>query len=348
MCLPRVIVPPPHSMPVTGRCNLFKKVWRDTLKLSPWHIKALEAMPIDWISPPETNRPFDSATRYPVGSKERLACSATLEHYIKIGSVEELPPETSDGLWSTFFPVPKKGTDKMRGCIDLRKPNEHIEYEHFKMEGLHTIQQLIRRNDYITKVDLTDFYMHFLIGKADRRYMRFMWEGKKFECIGMPFGLAPAPRLATKMMAPVIRYLRSCGLRLAIYIDDLILLSRSYKESIEHTQLLVDTLHSLGFGIHPDKCSSDPLPIGRILGHTGEQQEDAVPSASRQDSVDPPRDPIGLLRKRGRQAYRPEVLQPTRQAKCSKRSSGVGSVAPLAASSSDEAAANALRAGTKT
>ena len=33
MCLPRVVVPPPHSMPVTGRCNLFKKVWRDTLKL---------------------------------------------------------------------------------------------------------------------------------------------------------------------------------------------------------------------------------------------------------------------------------------------------------------------------
>ena len=84
--------------------------------------------------------------------------------------------------------------------------------------------------------------MHFLIGQADGRYMRFMWEGKKYQCIGMPFGLAPAPRLATKMMAPVIRYLRSRGLRLAIYIDGLILLSRSYKESIEQTQLLVDTL----------------------------------------------------------------------------------------------------------
>jgi len=253
-------------MPVTGRCNLFKKVWRDTLKLSPWHIKALEAMPIDWISPPETNRPFDSAIRYPVGSKERLACSATLEHYLKIGSVQELPPETSDGLWSTFFPVPKKGTDKMRGCVDLRKPNSCIRYEHFKMEGLHTVQQLIRRNDLITKIDLSDFYMHFLIGKADRRYMRFMWEGRKFECTGMPFGLAPAPRLATKMMAPVIRYLRSCGLRVAIYIDDLILLSRSYKESIAHTQLLVDTLHNLGFGIHPDKAQVIPSRSAEFLG----------------------------------------------------------------------------------
>ena len=98
MCLPRVVVPPPHSTPVTGRCHLTNQVWREKLKLSAWHVKALQAMPIDWISPPETNLLFDSATRYPVGSKERLACSATLEHYIKIGSVEELPPETSDGL----------------------------------------------------------------------------------------------------------------------------------------------------------------------------------------------------------------------------------------------------------
>ena len=77
-------------------------------------------MLIEWISPQETNLPFDSA----IGSKERLACSATLKHYIKIRSVKELPPETSNGLWSTFFLVPKKGTDQMRGCIDLRRPNK--------------------------------------------------------------------------------------------------------------------------------------------------------------------------------------------------------------------------------
>ena len=104
------------------------------------HTKALQAMSSEWISPPKTNLPFHFATRYPVGSKERLACSTTLEHYIKIGSVQELPVETSDGLWSTFFPVLKKGTDKMRGCIDLRTHTECIWYEHFKMEGLHTIQ----------------------------------------------------------------------------------------------------------------------------------------------------------------------------------------------------------------
>ena len=76
--------------------------------------------------------------------------------------------------------------------------------KHFKMEGLHTIQRLLHHSDYITKVDLDDFYMHFLVGKADRTYMQFMWEGRRFQCIGMPLSLALALRLATRVMAPVI------------------------------------------------------------------------------------------------------------------------------------------------
>ena len=82
--------------------------------------------------------------QYKPGSKEQLACSKTLQHYLDIQSVRVLSPDTSDGLWSTFFPVPKKGTDKMRGCVDLRRTNECIKYEHFKMEGLHTVAQMLR------------------------------------------------------------------------------------------------------------------------------------------------------------------------------------------------------------
>ena len=63
----------------------------------------------------------------------------------------------------------------------------------------------------------------------------------------MPFGLAPAPRLATKILQPAIR------MRLVVYIDDILVLARSQEESLRHTQLLIDTLHHFGFGVHPDK-----------------------------------------------------------------------------------------------
>ena len=38
-----------------------------------------------------------------------------------------------------------------------------LKYEHFKMEGLHTVQSQLRRRDHMWKVDMSDFYMHLLI-----------------------------------------------------------------------------------------------------------------------------------------------------------------------------------------
>ena len=43
-----------------------------------------------------------------------------------------------------------------------------------------------------------------------------------------------------------------------VYIDDIIILARSKEQSIKHTQIAVDLLHSLGFGIHPDKLQDTP------------------------------------------------------------------------------------------
>ena len=151
-----------------------------------------------------------------------------------------------------LLPGAQEGHRQDARCVDLRKPNECIKYEHFKMEGLHTVAEMLRRNDYMTKIDISDFYHHFLLCRQDSKVMQFMWEGVK--CIGMPVGLALAPWLPTKLFAPVLRYPRHQGLRISVYIDDLIILARSIRQSIVHTQLAVDTLHHLGFSIHPEKC----------------------------------------------------------------------------------------------
>ena len=265
--LTQVKVPAPHPEPVGGRLISFQKRWT-SLPGSAWHQRTLQGIPLNFIdgTRPLDNTPFDSATRLQPGSPELEACRKTLQHYIDIGAVEELSSETKDGLWSSFFPVAKKNTNKMRGCLDLRKLNAHLEYEHFKMEGLHTVRDLLRRRDYMTKVDMSDYFFHYVIAPKDRRYFRFMFLGQKFQFTAMPFGLASAPRLATKMLQPVIRHLRQLGLRLVVYIDDVLVLSRSYEESLRHTQLLVETLHHFGFSVHPDKIQAIPTRSIEFLG----------------------------------------------------------------------------------
>ena len=93
-----------------------------------------------------------------------------------------------------------------------------------------------------------------------------MWEGVKYECIGMPFGLAQVPKLAPKLFAPLMRYLRREGLRVSVYIDDLVILARSPQRFIAHAQWAVDIIHYLGSSVVPEKCNLLPLHSQAFLG----------------------------------------------------------------------------------
>ena len=43
---------------------------------------------------------------------------------------------------------------KMGPIINLKHLNRFVKSEHFKMEGLHTVKSLLRRNDWMAKIDL--------------------------------------------------------------------------------------------------------------------------------------------------------------------------------------------------
>ena len=68
---------------------------------------------------------------------------------------------------SNLFLVPKKD-GKQRPVINLKQLNQFIPYQHFKMEGLHCLKDLLRQNDYMRKVDLKDAYYSVPLKKTSR------------------------------------------------------------------------------------------------------------------------------------------------------------------------------------
>ena len=111
-----VRLPNPHATLTAGRCKLSLDLWKKIA--GPWHIQVLtHGIPLEWNNGPLSfNQPFDSARSQAGKPKELKACRDTLQHYINIGSVCPLQDQTDTrDVWSDFFPVPKKGTDKMRG-----------------------------------------------------------------------------------------------------------------------------------------------------------------------------------------------------------------------------------------
>ena len=54
------------------------------------------------------------------------------------------PGELHQGFVSSIFLVPKKGGGQ-RPLVNLRHLNQFITYEHFKMEGIHMLKDLLRK-----------------------------------------------------------------------------------------------------------------------------------------------------------------------------------------------------------
>jgi hypothetical protein len=65
------------------------------------------------------------------------------------------PHKKGQGFISALFLVPKKGGGQ-HPAVNLRPLNQYIPYKHFKMEGIHMLRDLLRKGNYMVKIDLKD------------------------------------------------------------------------------------------------------------------------------------------------------------------------------------------------
>ena len=64
----------------------------------------------------------------------------------------------------------------------------------------------------------------------------------------------------------VVKHLRSLNIRVVIYVDHVILMA-SESQIVEHGDLVLDLLQSIGFCINPKKSSLGPIALAsNILG----------------------------------------------------------------------------------
>ena len=113
------------------------------------------------------------------------------------GAIVKVKPEK--GFMRKHFPEREKSTRKFRPIINLRQLNEHVPYQKFKMESLKDLKNLLKKEDFVVKVDLKDaYYTVPLNQKESGKSVRFQWNGNLFEFICLMFGLGPCPRIFKK------------------------------------------------------------------------------------------------------------------------------------------------------
>ena len=114
-----------------------------------------------------------------VNQEERLQINSKIKEMLRKGAILLVKSEPGEFLSNLFLVNKKDGGHQP--VINLKFLNSFIPYQHFKMEGMHLIKDLLQEHDFLIKIDLKDAYFGIPLDKSSRKYIRFQWEGNLYE-----------------------------------------------------------------------------------------------------------------------------------------------------------------------
>ena len=165
-----------------------------------------------------------------------------------------------------------KSDGSHRKIINLKHLNKSVSYEHFKMENIASLCQLVTPGAYMTSVDLRKAYYSISVAKTSRKYLRFMWNGQLYQYTSLPMGLSSSPRVFTRLMKVLFTTFREEGMQCVFYLDDSTFVSECYDKCSSDTMKAVDVLTKAGFFINYDKSVLNPVQCIRFLGFMVDSQ----------------------------------------------------------------------------
>lgn len=166
---------------------------------------------------------------------------------------------------SPIFLTPKPdGT--YRFILNLKKLNTFINTTHFKLEDIRTARDLMQPNCHMATLDLKDAFHLVPIADTFKKYLRFLFNEQVYEFNCLPFGLNTAPYVFTKLMKPVITFLRELGILCVIYLDDILLFENTKQQCTNNVQVTRELLEKLGFVINETKSQLEPNTKQKFLG----------------------------------------------------------------------------------
>ena len=157
--------------------------------------------------------------------------------------------------------------EKLRMIYDARYINSHANIPSFIYEDLGVCEHVLRPNDYMMTVDLSKGYHHVDLHEDTIPYMGLEWRGKYYVWQSLPFGLAPACWVFTKITRELLGKWRRQGHRCSGYIDDSLHANKDHDELLKFMQEVVfKDLEDCGFIRNMKKSMTKPEMEVKYLG----------------------------------------------------------------------------------
>lgn len=173
--------------------------------------------------------------------------------------------ESSFSPYSSPVVLVRKKQGTWRMCIDFRQINAAAEPDAYPLPQINSILDQLREAKYISTIDLKNGYWQIPLDAKSRPYTAFTVPGRGlFQWKVMPFGLHSAPATFQRILDTIIG--PELHPRVFAYLDDIIVLGRSFEEHVENLTTVFNRLLKAQLQINFDKSEFVQNSL-KYLGH---------------------------------------------------------------------------------
>lgn len=161
--------------------------------------------------------------------------------------------EPSTSPWSSPILLIKKKDGAFRFVVDFRQVNKVTKKDAYPLPYVDTILDRLRNAHYISSLDIRLAYWQIPVAASSREKTAFTVPGRGlFQFKRMPFGLHNAPATWQRFIDKLVAH--EFEENVFVYLDDIIIISKTFEEHIRIIKHLIEKLMSAGLTLNREKC----------------------------------------------------------------------------------------------
>jgi transposase InsO family protein len=190
---------------------------------------------------------------------ERQEIEKQVAELLESGRIE--PSSSPYGAPVLFVPKPD---GSLRMCIDYRELNKLTVKNKYPLPRIDDLMDNLSGAKYFSSLDLTSGYHQITLCPTDCEKTAFNTHIGKYEWRVMPFGLCNAPAVFQTVMNR--QFGAALNKFLCVYLDDLLVFSRTAEEHLQHLKWVLDRLRTSKLKARDSKCHFFRQKLN-FLGH---------------------------------------------------------------------------------